>query len=251
MLLPGAAGVEEGKEMSRVKRIGRFGILGIAAVSLVASIAFAEAGPWRGGGPGGRPALRAQAKARIQRAADSLGLTEQQRAQMREQMEKCRREAADVRNSNLTPEQKRARLLELRAQCRSEMAQILTPEQRERAGQMWRERGPMGWKAGRAGRAAWGMDALNLTPEQKARIESIRSETRERVWNIRTDTRLTEKEKAEKIEAARRAGHEQVMGILTPEQKAKIETWRANCPRLGAGGFGGPGMGFGARRGAP
>lgn len=169
--------------------------------------------------------------------AAGVDLTEQQKAQIQNRLQTCRQQCLDIRNSNLTPEQKQAQIVDLRQACRNDVSQMLTPEQRERAKQFWAERKcAFGGKLGRPGMAArggYGLEQLDLTQAQKDRIAAIRQDSLQQVQAIRLDTTLTPQQKTERIAAIRNAGHEQVLQVLTPEQRQKLEEWRASSPRAG------------------
>lgn len=77
-------------------------------------------------GPG-----RGDPEARLQRLADRVGLSEDQRQRLSALMQKHLGEAKALReNAALSPEDRRAQLSALRQQHRAEVAALLTPEQR-------------------------------------------------------------------------------------------------------------------------
>lgn len=149
--------------------------------------------------------------------AVQLNLTQDQQTRIKAIFEKSRQEARQVKASNLTPEQKKARLMEIRKGAKNSVNSILTAEQREKAAQMRLQHRNKG-KWGKMGAQA----RLNLTPAQKDQARSIFQTSRERMANVRSDARLSDTQKREKMAAIRRVAHNDFMQILTPEQKAKL-----------------------------
>ena len=188
-----------------------------------------------------------------------LDLTTEQKAQLEDSMRANRQQCVEVRNSNLTPEQKQARISELQAACRADLDNILTPAQRERAQQFWGQRNVNGrGKSGFPGmgtRGGYGLEQLGLNQVQKDKIAAIRQDTQNQVLSVRLDAKLTENQKADKIEAIRTSGHNEVLQLLTPDQQKSLEQWRASSPMFGKkgsmgkpGGMRGGGMGRGKMR---
>lgn len=64
---------------------------------------------------------------------------------------------------------------------------------------------------------------LNLNDDQKKQMEKIHEDTRTQAQSIQADTSLSAAQKKEKIQALHKQAHEQMMGLLTPEQKEKAE----------------------------
>ena len=69
-------------------------------------------------------------------------------------------------------------------------------------------------------------DYLGLTDDQKAQIKPILQGERQQIKTIRADTTLTPAQKQAKIKDIRNANRQQIMGILTPDQKAKLAALR-------------------------
>ena len=188
-----------------------------------------------------------------------LNLTDQQKAQIQDYIKANRQQCLEVRNSNLTPEQKQKRLAELQMDCRAGIEKFLTPAQRERAKQFWSQRSMNG--RGRPGfpaigmRGKYGLEQLGLTKAQKEKIDAIQQDTQKQVQAVRLNANLTDKQKAEKIRDIRETGHNKVLQVLTPDQRQKLEQWRASSPAPGKngsmgkpGGMRGGGMGRGMMR---
>ena len=65
---------------------------------------------------------------------------------------------------------------------------------------------------------------LNLTPEQKEKLQTIVRDRMEKLRDLRQDTSLSQQEKAEKFKTAREEIAAEVKKVLTPEQ---FEKWQA------------------------
>ena len=78
---------------------------------------------------------------------------------------------------------------------------------------------------------------LNLTDEQKQKLQTILSEQMGKLRDVRQDNSLSREEKMEKFKAAREEITAEVKKVLTPEQ---FEKWKAKQGPT-AGAAGGPG----------
>ena len=80
---------------------------------------------------------------------------------------------------------------------------------------------------------------LNLTDEQKQKLQTIVREQLEKLRGLRQDNSLTREDKMEKFKAVREEIAKEVKDVLTPEQ---FEKWKAKQGQLfaGAPGAGGP-----------
>ncbi len=63
---------------------------------------------------------------------------------------------------------------------------------------------------------------LNLTPDQKAKIKAIAKKTRESVAALRKE-KLDKTERKAKVLDIRKEQQEDILAVLTPEQKTKLE----------------------------
>src|SRR5437764_10994922 len=66
-------------------------------------------------------------------------------------------------------------------------------------------------------------EKLNLTPEQKADLKSIRENAKQQAQAIKSDSSLTPDQKKAKFKELRKSSHEQMMAKLTPDQQAKFK----------------------------
>jgi Spy/CpxP family protein refolding chaperone len=148
------------------------------------------------------------------------------------------------RRLNLTEDQKakiqpilqnqQQQIEQIRQSTRDQIKQILTPEQVALLG-----KGP-GPKGMRGNPVEMMSQRLNLTSDQKAKLEPIFANQQEQVQAVKQDTSLTPEQKQAKIRDLRKSTHEQVMGVLTPEQQAQWKQMMQNRMHH-RGGPGGPG----------
>ncbi len=85
---------------------------------------------------------------------------------------------------------------------------------------------------------------LDLTPEQKEKLQTILRDQMEKLRDLRQDTSLSQQEKREKFQAAREGITAEVKKVLTPEQ---FEKWKAKQTQP-AGAGAGAGAAAGAER---
>jgi len=64
---------------------------------------------------------------------------------------------------------------------------------------------------------------LNLTDQQKQQMQQLRQQNKEQAKTIRNDSSLSPADKKAKLKALHQQSHEQMMGLLTPEQKQQFE----------------------------
>lgn len=79
---------------------------------------------------------------------------------------------------------------------------------------------------------------LNLSDEQKAKLQPIMEAHRQTMKSIRGDASLSKEQQRAKAQQAREALKAQLSGILTPEQLQQFEAMK---PQGGREGHGGPG----------
>jgi Spy/CpxP family protein refolding chaperone len=68
--------------------------------------------------------------------------------------------------------------------------------------------------------------ALNLTDDQKSKIASIRSDTKDQMKAINKDTTLSDTDKQNKIKELRKTTRAQVWAVMTPDQQKQ---WMADA----------------------
>jgi len=66
-------------------------------------------------------------------------------------------------------------------------------------------------------------EGLNLTADQKTRLQSLLQEQRSQMQALRNNTSLTAEQKKQQSRELRKTNHEQLLAILTPEQQAQLK----------------------------
>lgn len=83
--------------------------------------------------------------------------------------------------------------------------------------------------------------ALNLTDDQKAKITSIRADTKDQMKAINKDTTLSDTDRQAKVKELRKSTRAQVWAVLTPDQQKQWATEaRANREAKHAGSASNP-----------
>jgi Spy/CpxP family protein refolding chaperone len=69
---------------------------------------------------------------------------------------------------------------------------------------------------------------LDLSVDQRAQIKANGAKVREQLKTLRADNSLTKEQKRDKARELLQSARNQFRGVLTPEQQAKIDQFRAN-----------------------
>lgn len=191
---------------------------------------------------------REHAAARLQRLADELGLSDAQRAQVREIFD-ARREARQ--NLRAQSEGRRGANREerqaIREAFRQQMQEVLTPEQAERFRAL-REarRAERGERRGarHAERFARMSERLGLSEAQQQAMREAFEARREASEALRAEAREAgpSEQRHQERQAIREAFRAQVREILTPEQLEQFREMRERRGRRGRGHRGGRGQ---------
>jgi Spy/CpxP family protein refolding chaperone len=75
---------------------------------------------------------------------------------------------------------------------------------------------------------------LNLTPDQKDQVRNLMQAQHQKVQSVRQDASLTPEQKQDSIRQLRQSTHQQVLGVLTPEQQAKLNQFQRQRRGLAA-----------------
>jgi periplasmic protein CpxP/Spy len=67
---------------------------------------------------------------------------------------------------------------------------------------------------------------LNLSDQQKSQIQGFKQTERQQAQSIKNDTSLTPEQKRDKFKQLRQSTHQQVLGVLTPEQQQQLQKLR-------------------------
>jgi periplasmic protein CpxP/Spy len=91
---------------------------------------------------------------------------------------------------------------------------------------------------------------LNLSEQQQTQMQGIMQTQRQQAQAIRQDTSLTPEQRRQKMQELRQSTHQQMMGMLTPDQQQKWQQLRSQHQGMrrdwkGRGGMG-PGGGLAA-----
>ena len=89
---------------------------------------------------------------------------------------------------------------------------------------------------------------LNLSDAQVQKLKPLLDANMEKMNAVRADTSLSEEQRREKAHETRKAGGDEIMAVLNPDQKAKFEEEMKKRKKEGPPGGGGP---EGQRKGPP
>lgn len=186
---------------------------------------------------------------------EKLNLTADQKVKMQALKEEHKKEAQALKaqENTLTVAQMKEQRKALHEKHKTQMQALLTKEQKEQIAQMKAEhkasaqarkggkarfdstaRGPRDGFRGQKGsgmqRGADFAQELNLTAEQKAKMQQIRTDFRSKMEAVRNDNSLTQEQRRTRFQELTRAQQEQIKSILTKEQIEKMQSLRKERP---------------------
>lgn len=218
-----------------------------AALLIAATAAFALPGA---GPRGSRGPETGERRPNLERMAEHLGLTQEQRASVAAIMKAAREESESLIQTIpgkdvASAEGREARRKAIREETRAKIAGVLTPEQRTKLDEAReRMRGPAGEIQGRLEGLA---RKLDLSAEQRAAIRTAFEQGAAPLRELLRNEDLTRKEFRLKMEALREETAAKVRAELTPEQREKFDEIHARLKergplggRLGGGRHHGP-----------
>jgi len=178
------------------------------------------------------PSVRAQWPKALQRArmsivAERLGLTVEQKTQLKTIRGQTAETVKAIRaNDALTADQKRAQAVAAWKTSREQMSALLTPDQQAELAQI--KGHPWRLNALAVSRVRMGLLAnrLGLTPDQRTKIRDIRIKTVAAVNPIRADASLIPETKRAKVRELVEASRTEIRVVLTPGQEAKLQRIR-------------------------
>jgi protein CpxP len=180
----------------------------------------------------------------FERMAQQLNLTDQQKTQIQGFKRAGRQQAQSIKqDTSLTPEQKRDKFQQLRASTHQQVLGVLTPEQQQQMKQLRSQHAGMGGrgmdrgKGAGMGRGMGPLAHLNLTDDQRDKIQPILQSSRQQAQAVRNDTTLTPEQKHAKIRDIHQGTMTQMNSLLTPEQQ---QQWQQMRQHRGRGGKHGP-----------
>ena len=197
------------------------------------------------GAPGASP------RERMEKLAEDLQLSDNQKTAVRGIMEGQMEKMRDLReDKDLSPEQKMAKFRELREAMLKEIDGMLDKEQREKWAKLRDTvlpgpggRGPDGGPGADRGEMLRRLgEELQLSDAQKEKLMPLLREEGEKMRALQADTKLSREERMAKFKELRESASAKTKTILTPEQQEKWEKIRAGmlAGRGGPGGAGGP-----------
>jgi Spy/CpxP family protein refolding chaperone len=158
----------------------------------------------------------------FEQMAQQLNLTDQQKTQIQGFRKAGHEQAQSIRqDTSLTQEQKRDKFRELRASTHQQVLGVLTPEQQQQMKQFREQHRGMG-----AGLGYGPMAKLNLTDDQRAKIQPILQSSRQQAEAVRNDTTLTPDQKHAKMREIHQGAMTQMNSLLTPEQQQQLQQMR-------------------------
>lgn len=162
------------------------------------------------------------ASARLERMSEHLNLTQQQESTIRPILQEEAKRARAIRTDNsLSAQQKRSELQELHRTSQGLIQGVLTPEQIQKMNAFGPARAtPHPSQIDRM------FKNLDLTADQKARIEPIFVAQEKQIQAVGKDPSLSQRQKKARIREIRQATHRQIMPVLTPEQQQKMQMMR-------------------------
>jgi Spy/CpxP family protein refolding chaperone len=182
-----------------------------------------------------------------------LNLSDDQKKQMKELKDTYQKQFTDLRsNKSLSAEEIKTKSQALRKEQFEKMQSFLTAEQKAQIAAQkndWskgdRTRGFGGKAFGARGEKGFNRDGrggadlktkLGLTDDQAAKLKTSREGFREKVKAIRTDSKLSDAQKKEQVQALAKSHHESLKNVLTAEQLEKMKTGRKHRGGFNKGG---------------
>jgi hypothetical protein len=142
---------------------------------------------------------------------------------------------AVVQNTKLSDAQKKAKLLTLFKALDTDMLAMLSPAQRAQVIKL-RQKNAAFQKAHGSeiaqGQALAAKLNASLTPDEKAKMAKIGTDTRTQMMQVDADTSLSAQAKAAKKKTIYNAGEAQALAVLTPAQQADLKKMQAMQKKL-------------------
>ncbi|HEY1113123.1 MAG TPA: hypothetical protein VGE66_06160 [Chitinophagaceae bacterium] len=186
---------------------------------------------------------------------EKLNLTADQKAKMQAMKEEFKKEsdALKAQENTLTAAQMKEKRKALHEKHQAQMQSILTKEQKDQVAQMKAKHkgdaqarkgdkgrfdssargqrdGFRGNRGERGDRGAEFAKELNLSADQKAKMQQVRTDFRSKMEAVRNDNALTQEQKRTKFQELAKAHQEQMKSILTKEQIQKMQSLRKERP---------------------
>lgn len=188
-------------------------------------------GPGGLGGPGGARGFGM--------LPDSLNLTDDQKAKVQaitqDQMKQFQALGSDT---SISQEDRMVKMRAMGQAMQEKIKAVLTPEQQKQLADLQRTAGGPGGFGGPGGQRGFGMlpDSLNLTDDQKAKVQEITQAQMQQFQTLQNDTGLSQQDRMTKMRSMGQAMQEKIKAVLTPDQQKQLAALQP-----GPGGPGGPG----------
>jgi len=220
-----------------------YGILCLMAAIALAAPQVASQGMMHRGGRGMGPGMMNQT------CVPGVTLTADQQSKIAAIRQETQSKVASIMSdSSLSAAQKQAQAQAARMAGHQKVLDVLTPQQLQQFQSNWRMGCPMGTGGGRGmgpGMMNQGyVPGVTLTADQQSKIAAIRQVTQSKVAAIMRDPNLSSAEKQTQAQAARQAGHDKVLDVLTREQRDQFnQHWSSINPQQSAANDGPPPLG--------
>jgi len=165
---------------------------------------------------------------------DSLNLTPDQKTKIDALVDKAKEDfkALQADSQNLEPREKLQKFGARFKQLKEDIAAVLDPSQKEQFEKLTPAAGQGGGAGAGAGAGAGNIvqrikeaiDKLDLTPEQKPKVEAVLEDLKTKMADLRAQVQsgTSRDEIRQKAQAIREESRAKLMEILTPEQQAKL-----------------------------
>lgn len=178
-----------------------------------------------------RPEYKAKHRTGEGRDMKDMNLTADQKAKFKSLNEAQRNELAALqKQDNISVKESREKRTAIMESYKTKRNAILTTEQKAMAEKRQAERKEGVRKRGEQGAARMEKE-LNLSPEQKTKLQETRKANGEKVKAIRDNQSLTTDQKKAQLQKVKEEQQASMKSILTPEQYNKMESQRGEFKR--------------------
>lgn len=163
---------------------------------------------------------------RMAELSEQLSLSDEQKKTIRPIVENEIKAIQELRaDASLAKEEKIEKMKLIRQKTQEEIKKILTPEQQKKLAEVKeeiREEAKEDVIQHVQHRMSVMSEKLNLTDEQKKKIEPIVENEIKEITAVKDDETASKEQKQEKMKAIRQKAQEEIKKILTPEQQRKL-----------------------------
>ncbi|TDH25531.1 hypothetical protein EXU57_12545 [Segetibacter sp. 3557_3] len=153
-----------------------------------------------------------------------LNLTAAQQQEMKSLNEDYKKKMLELKNNDaITVKEQRERREALAKEHRANVEKLLTAEQKAKLTEAKPHKGGKAHKV-KGGRKDLAGSELNLSADQQVKMKTLNESMRTRARSIQQDQALTKEQKKTQLQTLRSQHKQEVSGILTSEQKEKMES---------------------------